>query len=79
MALPKNILGKNKKVSLLMVLIGIIVAIAFVMVLALAVKNPANVDESINSFKQCADAGYPIQESFPERCVTPKGQVFINQ
>lgn len=30
----------------------------------------------INNFEQCASAGYPIQESQPETCRTPDGQVF---
>lgn len=31
---------------------------------------------NITNFEQCADAGYPIQESYPARCVTPDGQAF---
>jgi hypothetical protein len=33
---------------------------------------------SIDSFKKCADAGYPIQESFPEVCSVPGGGSFTN-
>lgn len=32
--------------------------------------------KSINSFEDCAAAGYPIQESFPEVCRTPDGKSF---
>lgn len=32
--------------------------------------------KSISSFEECAAAEYPIQESFPERCITPDGKVF---
>ncbi len=31
----------------------------------------------ITSFEQCQKAGYPIEESFPEQCRTPQGQVFV--
>lgn len=30
----------------------------------------------INSFQSCADAGYPIMESYPEKCRTPDGLTF---
>jgi len=32
--------------------------------------------EEINSFEECAAAGYPIMESYPEQCRTPDGQSF---
>lgn len=34
--------------------------------------------DKINSFKECAESGYPIQESFPERCSVPGGKTFTN-
>lgn len=34
------------------------------------------VKDSISSFQECADAGYPVQESFPEVCRTPDGKIF---
>lgn len=33
----------------------------------------------INSFEECAGAGYPIMESFPERCKTPDGRTFTRK
>ncbi len=39
-------------------------------------KPPAN--KNINSYAECAAAGYPIQESFPEQCSTPDGKHFTN-
>lgn len=30
----------------------------------------------VNSFTACAAAGYPVQESYPRRCVTPAGKSF---
>jgi hypothetical protein len=34
--------------------------------------------KGISSFVECKEAGYPIQESYPERCVTPDGSSFEN-
>ena len=31
---------------------------------------------NVNSFVACAAAGYPVQESYPRRCVTPAGKAF---
>lgn len=33
---------------------------------------------TLNSFEDCVQAGYSIQESYPEVCVTPDGQRFPN-
>lgn len=36
-------------------------------------------DKVINSFEECAAAGYPIMESFPEQCRTPDGRLFVRE
>lgn len=33
----------------------------------------------ISSFKECANLGYPIQKTYPRRCVSPQGQIFIEE
>jgi hypothetical protein len=33
--------------------------------------------QSINSFEECKDAGYPIMESYPEQCAA-NGKTFVN-
>ena len=33
----------------------------------------------INSFEECVSAGYPIMESFPEKCSVPGGKTFVNE
>jgi len=38
-------------------------------------KTPSEVI-SVSTFEECAAAGYPIQESYPERCSTPDGKTF---
>jgi hypothetical protein len=35
--------------------------------------------KSINSFAECAAAGYPIAESYPEQCFTPDGRGFTKE
>ena len=32
--------------------------------------------DGIDSFEECAAAGYPIAESYPEQCFTPDGRSF---
>jgi hypothetical protein len=32
--------------------------------------------QSIDSFEECAAAGYPIMESYPEQCMTPDRRTF---
>lgn len=67
------------------VTITIIICIIFIAALAVASwfvlsrdNNANNGADSINSFEACAAAGNPIQETFPEVCVTPDGQRFVN-
>lgn len=36
-------------------------------------------DQSINSFEECAAAGYPIMESYPEQCRTSDGRNFVRE
>ncbi len=31
----------------------------------------------ISSFEECAQAGYPVMESYPRKCQTPDGQIFV--
>lgn len=35
--------------------------------------------KSITSFQGCSEAGFPVQESFPEQCRLPDGRLFINK
>ncbi len=34
---------------------------------------------SITTFSECRDAGFPVMESYPERCNTPDGRTFVNE
>lgn len=38
--------------------------------------NQAEDRTPITSFDECRAAGYPVMESYPERCATPDGRTF---
>jgi hypothetical protein len=44
----------------------------------LAWVRPAQREAAIGSFAGCQAAGYPIQDSYPEVCLTKNGQRFVN-
>ncbi len=37
------------------------------------------VEEDINSFAECVEAGYPVMESDPEQCRVADGRVFVRE
>lgn len=41
------------------------------------VVDPPSAFSGIRNFEQCAAAGYPIMESYPEQCRTPDGRLFV--
>ena len=47
----------------------------------LAACSPGLVDREtgINSFEECAAAGYPIMETYPDQCRAPDGRVFVRE
>lgn len=51
------------------------VVIAVVALVLYLLGNPGD-KAVISNFEECAAAGYPIMESFPERCATPDGRSF---
>lgn len=32
----------------------------------------------ISTFSECAAAGYPVMETYPEQCRTPDGRIFVS-
>ena len=60
-------------------LIAVFIAMLIVGVLIWQTKNNAKIIHSINSFEECVAAGYPIRESYPERCSTSDGKTFTRQ
>lgn len=60
----------NKKYYLLIISLIIIIITSFV------ILNPKKYEKVLN-FEECKKAGYMILESYPEKCITPDGQSFI--
>lgn len=58
----------NKNILLVVLLLIILVGI-----FALTRDREQDI---VDSFEKCAQAGYPIMESYPARCATPDGQTF---
>jgi hypothetical protein len=41
------------------------------------VNDPPSAFGDIRNFEECAAAGYPVMESYPEQCRTPDGRLFV--
>ncbi|MCE9644082.1 hypothetical protein K8Q93_02500 [Candidatus Parcubacteria bacterium] len=54
--------------------LGVIVLLALGIVGYFVYKDGAT--KEITTFEECAAAGYPIMESYPEQCRTPDGKTF---
>ena len=56
----------------------IIIAVIFLILLAVVFINYREAAKlaAIRTFDDCKNAGYPVMESFPERCMTPDGRSF---
>src|SRR6185436_1582043 len=63
----------NKKA---LIFIAIIVVLAAGVFVYQTVGRQESVNVTINSFDECAVAGYPIMESYPRQCRTPDGKNF---
>lgn len=50
------------------------IALALLALLAACAPTP-----EITSFEECAAAGYPVMESYPEQCRTPDGRNFVRE
>lgn len=62
-------------------ILGLIGAVFIIGTIAIVLlRNSEQVDVAvISNFQECAAAGYPIMESYPEQCATPDGRTFINE
>src|SRR5688572_17846269 len=72
---------KNQKL-LLGGLVGCLLLIICVLagiLIALVINRNTSPVRQINSYEECAAAGYPIMESYPERCITPDGRSFTRE
>lgn len=58
--------------------IGLLVILLVIGIFLWKSQSNSNI-KAINSFEDCAKAGYPIMESFPEQCRVPGGKTFTKQ
>ena len=59
--------------KLLLILAGLLVLLAAICSFMFGFKS----QPVITNFGECAAAGYPIMESYPEQCRTPDGHTFV--
>ncbi len=57
--------------------LGLILLTSLILVGAACEKSSEEEEEKITSFEECAAAGHPVLESYPRQCITPDGQVFV--
>lgn len=62
-------------------LIGVVVVLTLVagLLVAWSSNREQQFVMSISNFDACVAAGFPIMESFPERCATLDGRTFVNE
>jgi hypothetical protein len=56
-------------ISVIMLLMGAVAC--------LATSGGPTITKEMNSFDDCAKAGYPILESYPRQCRAPDGRIFV--
>ena len=61
-------------------IVGAAIVIGVVAIFMLAFDSIQKKEQlfSITTFEECAAAGYPIMESYPEQCRTPDGRTFVH-
>lgn len=60
-------------ITLAMAALVVFMLIGSIALILAASGRPAS---TIDSFDDCVNAGYPVQESFPARCTTDDGETF---
>jgi hypothetical protein len=59
-------------------LVAVVVAVAVIALVWWRWPRPT-APVAIRNFRECVDYGYPIEETSPERCRVPGGQVFVDE
>lgn len=67
---------KDPKIVLIGFLVLMLAIYALVNFSVKKIFPEAGDDQEITSFADCAEAGYPVMESYPEQCRTPDGRTF---
>src|SRR3989344_4870599 len=59
-------------------LIGVVAVLAVIAAgLFLLFPMAQQQEPTVNNFDECAAAGYPVMEKYPEECTTPDGRTFV--
>ena len=59
-------------------LIGVVAVLAVIAAgLFLLFPMAQQQEPIVNNFDECAAAGYPVMEKYPEECTTPDGRTFV--
>lgn len=67
----------KQKISLIIIFVGLAgLTLGWFIGFSLGFTQGKQVN--INTYEECAAAGYPIQESYPERCSVPGGNSYTN-
>ena len=68
-----------KKQDLWKITIVVIILIVFIYLIIVSFYKELNKNEEINSFEECASAGFVVGESYPRQCWTPNGKHFVEE
>ncbi|HEU4914520.1 MAG TPA: hypothetical protein VFT16_03915 [Candidatus Saccharimonadales bacterium] len=69
---------EKKELALTEIVLIILAVIGLAAMVWFAWLKPGNQESAIDSYETCAQAGNPIQDSYPSVCVTPEGARFTN-
>ena len=62
----------------LKIIIGLIIVVVVIVIGAVFfLFSEKGAVKDIQSFEDCAANGFPVQESYPRRCITPDGRSFV--
>lgn len=67
----------KQKISLIVILVGL-AGLALGGFIGFSLGFSRGQQANINSYEECVAAGYPVQESYPEKCSVPGGNSYTN-
>jgi flagellar basal body-associated protein FliL len=70
--------AKEKKELALTEIILIVLAVIGVLAMIWFAWLKPSREDNVNTYKECAAAGNPVQDSYPSVCVTKGGKRFVN-
>lgn len=51
--------------------------IGFALIAGCQSDSDTNLGSQINDFESCVNAGFPVIETYPEKCMTDSGELFV--